>query len=166
MKKLTLIIGLVATVFLLITACTKEKEKAPKPYDFRTQWVGQYYCTGYTVDHQFIDTAHLVNYFVDQGLDIHLTAHNANDSLLIGDIRQYVIIDGEREYGRPLSVEFKVNTLGNFFLTTHLGKWLRMNGFFYDNDSIFFTITDYYELVDEDPCYDTGFFKGVRVSRQ
>ncbi len=165
MKKLTLIIGLVATVFLLITACTKEKEKAPKPYDFRTQWVGQYNCTGYIVSHRYSDTSHSVQSGEDLGCDLHLATHNANDSLLIGDLRDYVIIDGQREYASPLSVEFKVNTSGNFVLTTNLG-WYKINGVFFDKDSIFFTTTNYYELVGECPCYDTSFFKGVRVSRQ
>lgn len=166
MKKLTLIIGLVATVFLLITACTKEKEKAPKPYDYRTQWVGQYNCTGYTVDHQFIGTSHIVGYVEDITCNMHLATHNTNDSLLIADIREYIIIDGQREDAPPLSVELKVNTSGNFALMTYLGRWFKMNGFFFDKDSIFFTTSDYYELVGECPCYDTSFFKGVRVSRQ
>ena len=166
MKKLTLIIGLVATVFLLITACTKEKEKAPKPYDYRTQWVGQYNCTGYSVVHHYYgDTAHHVQSGGDYGCNIHLTAHNANDSLLIADIREYIVFEGEREYASPLSVEFKVNTSGNFALMTNLG-WYKINGFFFDNDSIFFTTSNYDELTGNDLYYDTIFYKGVRVSRQ
>ena len=166
MKKFALIIGIVATVLLSTIACKKEKEKAPEPYDYRTQWVGQYNCTGYSVAHQFYGTSHISGCGGGRGCNMHLAAHNANDSLLIADIREYIIIDGQREDAPPLSVELKVNTSGNFVLMTYLGRWFKMNGFFFDKDSIFFTTSDYYELVDEDPCYDTTFFKGVRVSRQ
>ena len=165
MKKLTLIIGFVATVFLLITACTKEKEKAPKPYDFRTQWVGQYNCTGYSVAHQFIGTSHISGCGGGWGCNMHLAAHNANDSLLIADIREYLDYEGQRDYASPFSVEFKVNTSGNFALMTNLG-WYKINGFFFDNDSIFFTTSNYDELTGNDLYYDTIFYKGVRVSRQ
>ena len=165
MKKLTLIIGFVATVFLLITACTKEKEKAPKPYDFRTQWVGQYNCTGYSVAHQFIGTSHISGCGGGWGCNMHLAAHNANDSLLIADIREYLDYEGQRDYASPFSVEFKVNTSGNFALMTNLG-WYKINGFFFDKDSIFFTTSNYDEHENGDKYIDTVFFKGVRVSRQ
>ena len=164
MKTIKLIIGLVATVLFLTTACKKEKEKASEPYDFRTQWVGQYNCAGYTVTHTFYsDTSHSVQSGGDLGCDLHIAPHNSNDSLLIADLREYIIIDGQREYAEvPLSVEFKVNTSGNFVLMTNLG-WYKINGVFFDKDSIFFTRSNYEELVGNVQYYDTIFYKGVKV---
>lgn len=165
MKKFALIIGIVATVLLSTIACKKEKEKAPKPYDYRTQWVGQYNCTGYSVAHQFIGTSHISGCGEGWGCNMHLAAHNSNDSLLIADIREYLDYDGQRDYASPLSVEFKVNTSGNFVLMTDLG-WHKINGFFFDKDSIFFTTSNYDEHENGDKYIDTIFYKGVRVSRQ
>ena len=45
---------------------------------------------------------------------------------------------------------------------TNLG-WYKINGFFFDKDSIFFTSSNYEELVGNVKYYDTIFYKGVKV---